>query len=99
MGGTGEPLFRWRNGRDLRREDLQAALQPAADAVGLPRERFRSHSLRIGGASAMLHATDLVKRFARWSSDAVHGYLHESTEQMRGLASRTASDKSSVHYT
>jgi hypothetical protein len=50
----------------------------------------------------MLHATgqfDLVKRFGRWSSDAVHGYLHDSAEQSKGLATLMAKDKPSVHYT
>ena len=76
-------------------------LQRAAESVGLPRERLKSHNLRIGGASAMLHATgqfDLVKRFGRWSSDAVHGYLHESAEQSLPLASQMARGRASVHY-
>ena len=96
------PLFRWHDGRQVRREDLQKVLQQAAEAVGLPKERFKSHSLRIGGASAMLHATrqfDLVKRFGRWSSDAVHVYLHDSAEQSLRLASQMSRDRSSVHYT
>ena len=96
------PAFRWESGRLIAREQIQQVLQMAAAAVGLPPERFRSHSLRIGGASAILHATnqfDLVKRFGRWSSDAVHGYLHDSAEQSMDLASAMARDRSSVHYT
>jgi hypothetical protein len=96
------PLCRWKNGALIRREELQKVLTRAAEAVGLPPARFRSHSLRIGGASAMLHATnqfELVKRFGRWSSDAVHGYLHESAEQWHGLADKMARDRSAVHYT
>lgn len=96
------PLFRWQSNRQVKREQVQATLQRAAEAVGLPKERFKSHSLRIGGASALLHATrefDLVKRFGRWSSDAVHSYLHESAEQYVGLATKMARDRSSVHYT
>ena len=99
---NGLPLFRWRSGGLVRREDLQRALERAAEAVGLPAARFRSHSLRIGGASALLHATgqfDLVKRFGRWSSDAVHVYLHDSAEQYEGLAEKMANDRSAVHYT
>ena len=95
-------LFRTANGGLLTRERVQAVLQDAAGAVGVPRERFKTHSLRIGGASAMLHSTqqfDLVKRFGRWSSDAVHVYLHDSAQQVRDLASAMARDKSSVHYT
>jgi len=96
------PLFRWTSGALVRREDLQKVLERAAEAVGLPAARFRSHSLRIGGASAMLHATgqfDLVKRFGRWSSDAVHVYLHDSAQQTMGLATAMAKDRSSVHNT
>ena len=99
---NGLPLFRWRSGGLVRREDLQRALERAAEAVGLPAARFRSHSLRIGGASALLHATgqfDLVKRFGRWSSDAVHIYLHDSAEHYEGLAEKMANDRSAVHYT
>ena len=50
----------------------------------------------------MLHGTgefELVKRFGRWSSDAVHVYLHDSAEQSRGLAAAMARDRSAVHYT
>ena len=93
------PAFRWESGRLIAREQIQQVLQMAAAAVGLPPERFRSHSLR---ASAMLHATnqfDLVKRFGRWSRDAVLGYLHDSAEQSMDLASAMARDRSSVHYT
>ena len=50
----------------------------------------------------MLHGTgpfDLVKRFGRWTSDAVHVYLHDSAEQYAGLAEGMARDSSAVHYT
>ena len=97
-----KPLFRWKNGALVRREDLQKALERAAEAVGLPAGRFRSHSLRIGGASARLHATgqfDLVKGLGRWSSDAVPVFLHDSAEQYDGLAEKRANDRAAVHYT
>ncbi len=96
-----QPLFRWRGDGLVRRGDLQKALEKAAEAVGLPAGRFRSHSLRICGASAMLHATgefDLVKRFGRWSSDAVHIYLHDSAQHYDGLAEEVVGDKSAVYY-
>ena len=81
---------------------MQNIVEAAADVEGLPRSRFRSHSLRIGGASALLPATgqfDMVKRFGRWSSDAVHVYLHDSADQYRGLAQAMAGDRSAAHYT
>ena len=97
-----KPLFRWASGRVVTREKLQDLLQQAAAAVGLPPGRFKSHSLRIGGASAMLHSTgqfELVKRFGRWTSDSVHVYLHDAASQSQGLAEAMARDRSSVHYT
>ena len=45
-------LFRWDNGVALKRIEVQSILQKAAVAEGLPADRFLSHSLRIGGASA-----------------------------------------------
>eukprot|EP00435_Cladocopium_sp_Y103_P071483 s29_g37.t1 len=64
----------------LRRLEIQHFLQTAAGGVGLPRDRFLSHSLRVGGATALFQATsdiELVKRLGRWSSSAVHRYLQD----------------------
>ena len=96
------PLFRWSNGNVLKREEVQGALQKAAEACGLPPSRFMSHSLRIGGASALYHATndiEMVKRFGRWSSGAVHSYLWESATQYEGVAAAMAADRAVLHYT
>ncbi|CAE7150879.1 unnamed protein product [Symbiodinium necroappetens] len=43
-----QPLFRWSGGQMLKRTQVQDLLQRAARGIGLPPERFRSHSLRIG---------------------------------------------------
>ena len=48
-----KPFFRWSNGQVLKRTQVQNVLQKAAVACGLPAGRFMSHSLRIGGASAL----------------------------------------------
>eukprot|EP00435_Cladocopium_sp_Y103_P076192 s59_g80.t1 len=74
------PLFRWASGGVVRRLEIQLLLQKAATAVGLPGDRFMSHSLRIGGATALFQATsdiELVKRLGPWSSSAVHRYLED----------------------
>eukprot|EP00435_Cladocopium_sp_Y103_P036950 s669_g9.t1 len=74
------PLFRWASGGVVRRLEIQHLLQRAAAAVGLQGDRFMSHSLRIGGATALYQATsdiELVKRLGRWSSSAVHRYLED----------------------
>ena len=94
-----KPLLRWSSGRMLRREQMQAALERAASAEGLPAARFRSHSLRIGGASALFHATneiEIVKRYGRWNSTAFHGYLWDARDQARGLSAKMAADVASL---
>ena len=96
------PLFRWASGQVLRRLEVQNILQRSARAVGLPAERFQSHSLRIGGASALYQATgeiELVKRTGRWTSSAVHRYLHDSGDVLKGLASKMATVDQHIHYT
>ena len=104
--GTGsealKPLFRWASGQMLKRTQIQVVLQKAARAVGLPPERFLSHSLRIGGASAMFQATgeiELVKRTGRWSSSAVQRYLHDGEVALKGIAAKMAAVEQQIHYT
>ena len=72
-------------------------LEQAAIEVGMDPDRFRSHSLRLGGATALYHVKpdlEFVKRFGRWSSSSFHAYLWESNEQTEGLAASMAADES-----
>eukprot|EP00435_Cladocopium_sp_Y103_P075122 s366_g54.t1 len=90
---SSEPLFQWASGGVLKRLEIQHLLQKAAHGVGLPRDRFLSHSLRVGGATALYQATsdiELVKRLGRWSSSAVHRYLQDGGEVT--CASRRVAD-------
>eukprot|EP00974_Lingulodinium_polyedra_P097241 9424411-Lingulodinium_polyedra.AAC.1 len=50
-----EPLFRLEDGTLLKRQDVQRLLGMAALAAGEDPSRVGSHSLRIGGATAMYH--------------------------------------------
>ena len=96
------PLFRWGNGTTLRRTEVQAVLQKAARAEGLPEDRFMSHSLQIGGASALFQASgeiELVKRMGRWSSSAVQRYLYDGGEVLKELSGRMARVDKRIHYT
>lgn len=96
------PLFRWASGGILKRLEIQNILQKSAKAVGLPADRFQSHSLRIGGASALFQATgevEVVKRTGRWSSGAVHRYLHDDGDVLKGLSKKMANVSQFVHYT
>lgn len=96
------PICRWADGTVIKRTEIQQALQQAAEAKGLPADRFRSHSLRIGGASAIYHATgdiEVVKRYGRWTSGAFHRYLWDSDEQHKDLAAKMAESVATIHYT
>ena len=93
------PLFRFDDGSPVLRSLVQGLLDLAAVALGLPPGRFGSHSLRIGGATAMLHAgmpVDLIKRMGRWVSDAFQGYLWEASEDTKGLAKKMSADRSTL---
>ena len=95
-------LFRWGNGVALKRIEVQSILQRAAVAEGLPADRFLSHSLRIGGASALFQVTadvELVKRMGRWTSSAVQRYLHDGGHVLKELSGRMARVDQRVHYT
>ena len=88
-----EPLFRFEDGTPIARDDIHDMVQLAAVADGQQGARFGSHSLRIGGATALYQGTkdlEQVKRFGRWTSDAFHGYLWESHERQEGLSARMA---------
>ena len=75
----------------LKRSRIQELLGMAASACGVDPERMGSHSLRIGGATALYKAgvdVETIKRIGRWSSSAVHSYLWDTHERQRGMAER-----------
>ena len=95
-----EPLLRWEDNSPLTRERIQVILERGAVAVDLPPDRFRSHSLRIGGATALYHVyhdVDIIKRSGRWTSSAFQGYLWEANETAKGVAARMARDDTTLH--
>ncbi len=58
-----------------------------------------SHSLRIGGATALYragHDIEKIKRFGRWTSSAVHSYRWGSNERQLGLAERMVAQTGSI---
>ena len=93
------PAFRYQDGTAIKREHIQHYLELAALGIGFPPGKMGSHSLRIGGATAMYHSCgDLqrVRRFGRWESDSFHGYLWESHEHSQGLAKGMAGDRGTL---
>jgi hypothetical protein len=94
-----DPLFLKSSGEAIRRDEIQHLLELSAMAFGMNADRMGSHSLRIGGATALYHTVqdlEFVKRFGRWKSDAFHGYLWESHEPQRGIAEGMIKDESSL---
>lgn len=87
----GQPLFRSASGRMLKRSRIQELLGMAASACGIDPARMGSHSLRIGGATALYKAgvdVETIKRIGRWSSSAVHAYLWDTHERQKGMAAK-----------
>ena len=96
-----KPLFRWASGRVLKRLEIQHLLQRAASGVGLPPCRFLSHSLRIGGATALFQSTadiEMGKRAGRWTSSAAQRYLHDGGA-VSGISKKMAATDPRPHYT
>ena len=84
-----KPLFRMKNGSPLLRSEVQGIIQIAAEEVGVDPSRYAVHSLRIGGACALLLAgfsIELIQRWGRWKSNCYHGYIWEASGAARGEA-------------
>ncbi|OWZ06290.1 LOW QUALITY PROTEIN: hypothetical protein PHMEG_00021475 [Phytophthora megakarya] len=85
---------------NLQVRHLVSAIKMAAKAAGQDPERYSSHSLRSGGASALFNAgfdSLAVKLFGRWRSDAVERYTRidgRLTAQMaREMLAKPASQR------
>ena len=85
------PFFRW--GMDhtqhLRRHSISKALKHSAKALGQSVDEYASHSLRIGGATALIHSgasPEAVRRFGRWKSDTWQQYSWSTRGLLSGLS-------------
>ena len=97
-----KPLFRRANGGPILASQVRVLLEVAGEREGMPADRFGSHSLRIGGASALLHGgvpIEIIKRWGRWVSDSFQRYLWESTEDSRELSRLMAQDTTPLAIT
>jgi len=96
------PLFRKSDGTPIWADTVKHLLEKAAEEEGLPTARYGTHSLRIGGATALLHAgvhIDIIKRWGRWVSDSFQRYLWEAEEDAKDLSNMMASDTSTLAVT
>lgn len=77
------PLFTSSNGQFLTRRDVSSMLKSVLHSAGLDPQRYSSHSLRIGAATAAAHAglpDHLIKTLGRWRCNAYQGYIHSSPQ-------------------
>ena len=84
----------------IRREEIQEWLRVGAAEVGTPADRVGTHSLRIGGATALYAlgwSFGHIQRFGRWKSEAFHGYLWDSHGMTKGASRGMATVRPTLH--
>ena len=75
----------------ISKRQLQRWLRLGAAIEGAPPSSIGLHSLRSGGASAMIAPGidwAIVRRFGRWRSEAFHTYVWEHEASARGIAQK-----------
>ena len=90
---TNGPLLQAPDGWIASRDAVASTLKRAAVELHFPESDYATHSLRIGGATALFGAGvpfEEVRRFGRWASDCWRRYVYESRESTRGFAKKMA---------
>ena len=75
----------------ITRQQVSEAIKAAGAAVGIKRSALGTHSARIGGATALLHAKvpqEVVRIFGRWRSMCFVDYERLRRQYMPGLSSK-----------
>jgi len=88
-----DPLLALQDGTLLTREHVQKTMRRAAIAAGVPPESIGSHSLRIGGATALwatFKDAAMIKRWGRWASETWQSYVWPARESAKGVATAMA---------
>lgn len=88
-GGKAGPLFMWKDGRFLTREDFVAGLRVALKTAGLAADDYAGHSFRIGAATTAAQCglqDALIKTLGRWESSAYTRYIRTSADTLRNVA-------------
>ena len=90
-----KPFFRWGSDhtQHLRRDSVSKALKSSAAMLGQHVHEYASHSLRIGGATALIHSgasPEAVRRFGRWKSDTWQQYSWSTRGLLSGLSTLMA---------
>jgi len=82
-----EAVFKKSETEVYRRGDISQVLKLAAEAAGIPKGRFATHSLRRGGCSQYIAAGGqkneaAIQRFGRWTSMAYKLYVMGASEAL-----------------
>ena len=82
--------------KQLTRNTIVRVLKAAASAAGIPEAKISCHSLRSGGAVAMLSVSGSsysdVRLFGRWRSDCARIYLRAVRGMMTQVSARMAAN-------
>ena len=93
------PLFRDPStNRPLAYEFMNATVKALMRAIGEDPSEFATHSLRIGGASALFAAganETVIRTMGRWSSDLYRLYVHACHEQCCNWSAKAGSARMS----
>ena len=86
-----QPFVQDNDGWTMSRASMTAVLKACAIDCGIPAAEYATHSLRIGGATAMAatgkFTDDEVRRFGRWKSDCWRRYVHAARSACRAFSS------------
>ena len=86
IASPSEPLFATDDGKPVTRYWFQAQLKSIITRVGIPADRYSTHSFRIGAATTAANngLSDLaLKTLGRWSSDAYNTYIRSNISDLR----------------
>ena len=81
--GANIPLFRSPNGSPFKYEYVNKLVKLLMRTIGEDEDAFSTHSLRIGGATALFAAgasPTVIRTMGRWSSDCYRLYVRASYE-------------------
>ena len=92
-GGKDDPLFFFRDGKFLTRENLVIRVREALTAAGLDASKYSGHSFRQGAATTALDkgvSDAVIKMLGRWKSDAYTRYIRTPRDQLAAISARLA---------
>ena len=82
-GGSDVPLFRDHSGAPFMYDQINSLVKMLMRTIGEDESAFSTHSLRIGGATALFAAgasPTVIRTMGRWSSDCYRLYVRASYE-------------------